>query len=122
MNSTGRPLEIRKLVLLSQKAFILLKRWMVNEWLSCRPNRLGNSPYQGPGCPKRIPRSGLGFEPFETIEVKAKTRGIKSITLSTKSYQAKDFYLKAGYQIYATLENVPQAGITKYHFIKWLSE
>lgn len=65
---------------------------------------------------------GLGLSLLKQLEVKAKTRGIKSITLSTKSYQAKDFYLKAGYQIYATLENVPQAGITKYHFIKWLSE
>jgi ribosomal protein S18 acetylase RimI-like enzyme len=59
---------------------------------------------------------------LKRLEVEARSRGIKSITLSTKSYQAKDFYLKAGYQIYATLENVPQAGITKYHFIKWLSE
>lgn len=65
---------------------------------------------------------GLGMALLKRLEVEARSRGIKSITLSTKSYQAKDFYLKAGYQIYATLENVPQAGITKYHFIKWLSE
>ncbi|MGT2812128.1 GNAT family N-acetyltransferase [Streptococcus minor] len=63
---------------------------------------------------------GLGMLLLSRLEEEAKSRGIKSITLSTKSYQAKDFYLKAGYQIYATLENVPQAGIIKYHFIKWL--
>ena len=64
---------------------------------------------------------GLGMALLKKLEVEARSRGIKSITLSTKSYQAKDFYLKAGYQIYATLENVPQEGITKYHLIKWLS-
>ena len=42
------------------------------------------------------------------------------VTLSTKSYQAKDFYLKQGYEIYASLADVPQKGITKYHFIKRL--
>jgi hypothetical protein len=42
--------------------------------------------------------------------------------LSTKSYQAKDFYIKQGYEIYASLADIPQKGITKYHFIKRLNE
>ena len=54
------------------------------------------------------------------LEEKAAEAGATSITLSTKSYQAKDFYLKQGYEIYASLSDVPQKGITKYHLIKRL--
>ena len=54
------------------------------------------------------------------LEEKAEKVGVNSITLSTKSYQAKDFYVKQGYEIYASLEDVPQRGVTKYHFIKRL--
>lgn len=64
----------------------------------------------------------LGTSLVQELESLAKERGIQSITLSTKSYQAKDFYLKMGYTIYAQLEDVPRQGITKYHFIKWLSD
>lgn len=49
-------------------------------------------------------------------------RGIKSITLSTKSYQAEVFYKKLGYQVYGQLENVPQEGMTKYHLVKYMSQ
>lgn len=61
---------------------------------------------------------GLGSQLLSELEKQARELGVTSITLSTKSYQAKDFYLKNGYEIYAGLENVPMAGITKYHFIK----
>lgn len=61
---------------------------------------------------------GLGMILLKRLEEEAPVRGFKSITLSTKSYQAKDFYLKAGYQIFASLEGVPREGITKYQFIK----
>ena len=54
---------------------------------------------------------GLGMALLKQLEVEARSRDIKSITLSTKSYQAKDFYLKAGYQIYATLEDVPKRAL-----------
>ncbi|HFI0176233.1 TPA: GNAT family N-acetyltransferase [Streptococcus suis] len=63
---------------------------------------------------------GLGSCLLTRLENEARQGGVRSITLSTKSYQAKDFYLKAGYSIYAQLEDVPKKGITKYHFIKWL--
>lgn len=66
-------------------------------------------------------KQGFGASLLAELEEKAMAEGVSSITLSTKSYQAKDFYLKQGYEIYAILEDVPQKGITKYHFIKRLS-
>ena len=65
-------------------------------------------------------KKGLGASLLAELEEKAEKAGVSSITLSTKSYQAKDFYIKQGYEIYASLEDVPQKGATKYHFIKWL--
>lgn len=69
---------------------------------------------------KEYQKQGLGASLLEELEEKAAEAGVTSITLSTKSYQAKDFYLKQGYEIYASLADVPQNGITKYHFIKRL--
>ena len=69
---------------------------------------------------KEHQKKGLGASLLVELEKKAEKVGVSSITLSTKSYQAKDFYVKQGYEIYASLEDVPQKGVTKYHFIKWL--
>ena len=66
-------------------------------------------------------KKGLGASLLAELEEKAEKAGVSSITLSTKSYQAKDFYVKQGYEIYASMEDVPQKGVTKYHFIKRLS-
>jgi hypothetical protein len=69
---------------------------------------------------KEHQKKGLGASLLVELEKKAEKVGVSSITLSTKSYQAKDFYVKQGYEIYASLEDVPQKGVTKYHFIKRL--
>ncbi|RSJ89561.1 GNAT family N-acetyltransferase [Streptococcus cristatus] len=69
---------------------------------------------------KEHQKKGLGASLLAELEEKAEKTGVSSITLSTKSYRAKDFYVKQGYEIYASLEDVPQKGVTKYHFIKWL--
>ncbi|WP_148881364.1 GNAT family N-acetyltransferase [Streptococcus sp. Marseille-P7376] len=71
---------------------------------------------------KEHQKKGLGASLLAELEEKAAEAGVTSITLSTKSYQARDFYIKQGYEIYASLEDVPQKGITKYHFIKRLNE
>lgn len=63
-------------------------------------------------------KKGLGASLLAELEERAAEAGVTSITLSTKSYQARDFYIKQGYEIYASLSDVPQKGITKYHFIK----
>ena len=70
---------------------------------------------------KEHQKKGLGASLLAELEEKAEKAGVSSITLSTKSYQAKDFYIKQGYEIYASLKDVPQKGVTKYHFIKRLS-
>ena len=67
---------------------------------------------------KEHQKKGLGASLLAELEEKAAEAGVISITLSTKSYQARDFYIKQGYEIYASLTDVPQKGITKYHFIK----
>ena len=69
---------------------------------------------------KEHQKKGFGASLLAELEEKAAEAGVTSITLSTKSYQAKDFYIKQGYEIYASLEDVPQKGATKYHFIKRL--
>ena len=69
---------------------------------------------------KGYQKKGLGASLLAELEEKAEKAGVSSITLSTKSYQAKDFYVKQGYEIYASLSDVPQRGVTKYHFIKRL--
>ena len=66
-------------------------------------------------------KKGLGASLLAELGEKAAEAGVTSITLSTKSYQARDFYIKQGYEIYASLTDVPQIGVTKYHFIKRLS-
>ena len=71
---------------------------------------------------KEHQKKGLGASLLAELEEKAVEAGVTSITLSTKSYQARDFYIKQGYEIYASLSDVPQKGITKYHFIKRLNE
>ena len=71
---------------------------------------------------KEHQKKGLGASLLAELEEKAAEAGATSITLSTKSYRARDFYIKQGYEIYASLTDVPQKGITKYHFIKRLNE
>ena len=82
---------------------------------------LGNIHIKALVVDKEHQKKGLGASLLAELEEKAEKVGVNSITLSTKSYQAKDFYVKQGYEIYASLSDVPQKGVTKYHFIKRLS-
>ncbi|MEQ7216284.1 GNAT family N-acetyltransferase [Enterococcus asini] len=50
-----------------------------------------------------------------------KELGLKNITLTTRSYQAKGFYEKQGFDLFAELADVPKVGITRYYFIKRLA-
>lgn len=52
------------------------------------------------------------------IEKIARGSDIINLTLTTKSYQAVDFYKKLGFTIYATLEDMPMKGVKKYYFNK----
>lgn len=62
----------------------------------------------------------IGTQLLEMLERTATEQGITTITLSTKSFQAKNFYLKKGYELMAELEDVPFAGVTKHYFVKRL--
>ncbi len=50
---------------------------------------------------------GLGGRLLETIEAEAADRGCQHVHLDTFSYQAPDFYRRAGYREFARLEDYP---------------
>lgn len=60
----------------------------------------------------------LGSQLLKEIERIAKESDIINITLTTRSYQAVDFYKKNGYTVFGTLEDMPMEGVTKYYFNK----
>lgn len=52
--------------------------------------------------------NGLGRKLLEEIEMIAKEKGGKLIHLDTFDFQAKDFYLKQGYEIFGILDECPE--------------
>lgn len=62
---------------------------------------------------------GLGSKMMQDAETEAVRRGCKFAFLDTFSFQAKDFYLKLGYQEVFTLEHYPVAG-KRHYFTKAL--
>lgn len=61
---------------------------------------------------------GVGRQLLQAGEKQAKERGAKTITLTTRSYQAPAFYQKQGYTCFGQLVDVPMVGVTKYYFVK----
>lgn len=62
---------------------------------------------------------GLGSILLNKVEAEAKAMGAKLVHLDTFDFQAKDFYLKHGYEIFGVLENCPVAH-TRYYMKKAL--
>lgn len=60
---------------------------------------------------------GLGSELLEYIENTAKEKGCYLIHLDTFDFQAKDFYLMHGYEIFGTLKDCPK-GHCRYYLKK----
>jgi hypothetical protein len=56
---------------------------------------------------------------LQKVEDQAKSFGSKLLHLDTFDFQARDFYLKQGYEIFGTLENCPE-GHNRYYFQKKL--
>lgn len=52
-------------------------------------------------------RQGLGSRVLAAIETAAVERGCSQAHLDTFSYQARPFYERQGYRLFATLENYP---------------
>lgn len=61
---------------------------------------------------------GVGRQLLQAGEKQAKERGAKTLTLTTRSYQAPAFYQKQGYTCFGQLVDVPMVGVTKYYFVK----
>ena len=62
----------------------------------------------------------IGSQLLMKIEKLGKESGIINLTLTTRSYQAVEFYKKAGFTVFATLDDMPMQGVTKYYFNKKL--
>lgn len=50
---------------------------------------------------------GYGSEILDEVEKVAKEKGCKLIHLDTFDFQAKDFYLKHGYEVFGVLDDCP---------------
>lgn len=61
----------------------------------------------------------LGSTLLKKVENEAKTRGVELAHLDTFDWQAKDFYLKHGYEIWGVLEDCPK-GHKRYYLKKRL--
>lgn len=61
----------------------------------------------------------LGSFLLKKVETEAKAKGAKLIHLDTFDFQAKDFYLKHGYEIFGTLDDCPP-GHKRYYLKKAL--
>ena len=64
-------------------------------------------------------KHGLGSLLLQTMEQQAKSMNINLVHLDTFDFQAKDFYLKHGYEIFGILEDCPK-GHKRYYMKKLL--
>lgn len=64
-------------------------------------------------------KKGVGSKLLKEVEVEAKEKGCNLVHLDTFDFQATDFYLKNGYQIFGTLEDCPK-GHKRYYLKKLL--
>jgi GNAT superfamily N-acetyltransferase len=62
---------------------------------------------------------GLGVRLLKHVEEQAKSIGITLVHLDTFDFQAKDFYLKQGYEIFGVLNDCPK-GHRRYYLKKML--
>lgn len=65
-------------------------------------------------------REGLGTYLLKELEQTAKSKGVTLIHLDTFDFQAKNFYIKNGYELFGTLDECPQGGHCRYYFKKYL--
>lgn len=63
----------------------------------------------------------IGTNLLAGMEELATSLGCHTVSLSTLSYQALDFYKKSGYEIYGQLDDYPRYSVSKYLLYKRLS-
>ncbi len=71
------------------------------------------------GLPPEARRSGLGTRLMGMAEAEARSRGCVGIYLDTFSFQARPFYEKLGFAVFARIEDYP-AGHTRFFLSKRL--
>ncbi|MDE7361570.1 MAG: GNAT family N-acetyltransferase [Oscillospiraceae bacterium] len=105
----GRYFEINKKIVDESGKVIAGCIAEVNHWNALHINALWVSEdYQ---------KHGLGSRLLKEVEAIAAENGCALSHLSTFDFQAKDFYLKHGYEIFGTLENSPE-GHCRYYLKK----
>jgi GNAT superfamily N-acetyltransferase len=52
-------------------------------------------------------KDGYGSILMDEVEREAKEKGVHLVNLDTFDFQAKDFYIKRGYEVYAVLDDCP---------------
>ncbi|MBD5129999.1 MAG: GNAT family N-acetyltransferase [Ruminococcaceae bacterium] len=62
-------------------------------------------------------KRGLGSRLLKEVEKIAAESGCTLAHLSTFDFQAKDFYIKKGYEVFGTLDNIPE-GHCRYYLKK----
>lgn len=65
---------------------------------------------------------GLGRLLMEKVEKEAEVLGAGMAQTDTFDFQAKDFYLKLGYEIFGELENSPRPGNKRFYLKKMLGQ
>lgn len=76
---------------------------------------------QGLWVDESLRHGGWGLKLLSSMEDYALTKNTNNIRVETTTFQALDFYRKAGYSVFGELENMP-AGHTSYFLKKHLSE
>jgi GNAT superfamily N-acetyltransferase len=64
-------------------------------------------------------RRGYGGELLARAEAEARQQACRGVHLDTHQFQAPDFYLRRGYQVFGVLEDYP-AGARRYFLAKKL--
>lgn len=65
-------------------------------------------------------KQGLGSQLLQAVEDDARRAGCELIHLDTFDFQAKDFYLRHGYEVFGILEDCPK-GHCRYNLKKTLT-
>lgn len=61
-----------------------------------------------------IRNGGWGTTLLDSLEQYALSKGISNVRLETTTFQALDFYLKAGYSVFGELPNMPMGHISYF--------